>query len=631
MKHRPVSTTRQVMSTAQKWFTGIVTTIAAVMTLALNAKHLGLSPFLGLLDSDIVDYAARRIVLTPRADTLRAIGDTAAVVATVTDARGAMLAGVGLRWRTTDSSVASVDSGGVIIARGPGRATIEVSVRDIVAKVPVLVRQVPVALRVLGDSSVRLADEESLQLAAVVVDARGYRMPGMGVRWSAPDSQVVRVSEDGRVVALEAGRALLTASAGELSAMVPVDVVLTPATITLADTTPQRGLAGRALLKPVVLQVLTRSGQPVPGAFVALTTENGEGAISPANPTTDAQGRVRIQWSLGGRAGQQRLHARVAALDSAITIVAEADPAPRNAKVEVLTSELRGTAGDTIEHAARLRVTDTLGVALAGARVSWRVLDGGGITGASRTDTAGYAEATWVLGKRAGYQRLLVQVGDARYTPATAMRARAEEGPPAVLAVLAGDAQAGTAGRALAKPVVVVVRDSLGNPVAGAAVRAAAGAGEVADTLLTTAEGGRVSFKWTLGTKAGAQRLEVQLAGGTLRDTAVATARAGAPVSVALAAVKTGKAGAHRLTANVLDEHGNPVRNATLVFSAAAGKLSRVRAPSDSLGRAIVTWTPPAVSAAATKGAAAKPTAPKPVRVAVTIAGTKTSAELAIR
>ena len=67
----------------------------------------------------------------------------------------------------------------------------------------------------------------------------------------------------------------------------------------------------------------------------------------------------------------------------------------------------------------RLRVTDSSGVALSGVRVSWNALENGSVDGSARTDAGGIAEATWTLGRRAGAQRLLVQIGNARYMKAT--------------------------------------------------------------------------------------------------------------------------------------------------------------------------------------------------------------------
>jgi hypothetical protein len=155
-----------VWTDAQRRVTALITLMAALMALLVNFKTLGLSSWLSILAPDVANAAAHRIVLFPRADTLRAIGEPAVITATVTDARGGVLAGATLFWKSSDSSVASVDSSGAIIARAAGRANIEVRVRDIVASVAVLVRPEPAQVVVAGDSILRLGDGDSLPLGS---------------------------------------------------------------------------------------------------------------------------------------------------------------------------------------------------------------------------------------------------------------------------------------------------------------------------------------------------------------------------------------------------------------------------------------------------------------------------------
>ncbi|MDH5197748.1 MAG: hypothetical protein OEY20_10890, partial [Gemmatimonadota bacterium] len=89
------------MSGAGKWITATITTGAALAALLVNARNLGMNQWLG-----IADYSARRVWVTPRADTLFAVGDTTVLAATVTDERGASLTGVNLKWRSADAGVA---------------------------------------------------------------------------------------------------------------------------------------------------------------------------------------------------------------------------------------------------------------------------------------------------------------------------------------------------------------------------------------------------------------------------------------------------------------------------------------------------------------------------------------------
>lgn len=64
------------------------------------------------------------IVLSASAVTLRAIGDTIRLGATAADANGDSVAGISFTWESSDLSVATVDSAGVVQAAGKGHAMI---------------------------------------------------------------------------------------------------------------------------------------------------------------------------------------------------------------------------------------------------------------------------------------------------------------------------------------------------------------------------------------------------------------------------------------------------------------------------------------------------------------------------
>jgi len=492
-------------SGAHKLVLGTITTAAALMTLMLNAKALGVSSWLGVLEPNIADHAARRIVLTPRTDTLRAIGDTASIVATVTDHRGATLAGATLRWRSSDSTVASVDSGGNIVARAPGRATVEVRVREVFAAATILVRPLPVSLVVVGDSLVTLSSGDSVRVAVVAVDARGHRVRGATPDWSAADSSVVTVDSLGVLHGHRAGRTTVVARHGDITTSVAAVVQLTPAEARIEQGLDQRTLVSRALPTPIVIQVRTGRGEPVPGTDVTFSAEDGDAAFSPSTAVTDAQGRARVQWILGRRAGIQRATARVAGLDTALGLSAAADPTARDTRIEVMATGLGGTVGEPTSTHVLVQVRDSVGVALDGVRAEWAALDGGRVEGMRATDVAGNLEARWILGPKAGPQRLRLQVGDPRHLPAITIPATAVAARPAQLKVTSTASKVKGGRR-----VSVVVRDSLGNAVPGTTVTLEASAGALSESTVITDSLGRGSASWTPPTPVASPRGSIQ-------------------------------------------------------------------------------------------------------------------------
>lgn len=164
---------------------------------------------------------------------------------------------------------------------------------------------------------------------------------------------------------------------------------------------------------------------------------------------------------------------------------------------------------------------------------------------------------------------------------------------PAALQLAAGGSQAGIVATALANPVVVTVVDAGGNPVPNVAVSfsTASGSGSVSGSTLTTDKAGQASVTWTLGTLAGTDTLTALVSNGTIALTQVITATAGAglPANVVIVsganqAAAAGSALPAPIVAQVVDAYGNPVANATVTWSVAAGSVANATTTTDANG-----------------------------------------------
>jgi adhesin/invasin len=419
---------------------------------------------------------------------------------------------------------------------------------------------------------------------------------------------------------------MLSAAYGDFHARTRVRVELAPAAITLLAGGDQRMPAGRTLPRPIVVKVLSRGGTPIPDVPVAFAPADGEGRPVPDTVVTNHDGAARTSWTLGGRPGRQRLVVSVDGLDSVLMVVAEADPERGNTVVTALDSALSGVVGDTLADPVTVRVTDSTGAALADIPIVWTALDRGTVAPSdTRTDSLGEARAFWVLGPRAGPQRLRVQAGNPRTIAPLLMTARAVHGTAARLVLVGGQGQTGTVGARLGKAVILGVRDAFGNgvPEASLAVRALQGA--VTDTAPLTDSTGHVAIRWDLGRQAGTHALEARVRGVDSIVRVTARARPATPVNVVFHEPPTrGTAGTRvRLTALVTDAYGNAVPNALVAFSASAGTLSAVRVATDTAGRAATRWTPAAAPQEQTLVAALRGTSTRVTR-AVTVAGAAT-------
>lgn len=561
---------------------------------------------------------AHRLVLAPAPDTAGAIGDSIQLAALVTDESGAAVPGAAPTWTSTDPRVLAVDRAGTAVAVGPGAATVVVHVGALETRRRIAVRQRAVAL-VVDDTLVRMDEGTRLRPPARLVDSRGHPIAGLLPAWTSGDPAVAGVDSAGQIEAVSPGRTVLTAAAGTLQATVPLEVAPVPASITVLAGEGQRAPAAAPLPGAVGAQIVSRSGRPVAGVPVRFETASG-GRTEPAVDTSDAQGMVGSVWTLGETPGRQRLAITVEGVPAAPALTAEADPVAGNARVALVNEELAGIAGDSLAAPVTIRLSDSLGRALADVPVTWSATDGGRMTPLGpRTDTLGEARAVWRLGPRAGRQRARIQAGNARTLPVLLAAAVVHPGEAVGIAVRSGTGQTGMVGKALPAPIVVRAVDRLGNAVPGVRLARAAGPGAAFEGEVTTDSAGQAKLRWTLGREAGTQHLTLRLAGDTAAATITARATPGAPARIAFVgppAVRSAKAPAASLVVELTDGFGNPVAGRAIGFRPSSGTVSPARATTDERGRARARWTPGA----------------KPARVslAATATGTKVSATLSL-
>lgn len=536
--------------------------------------------------------------LQPAADTATAIGDTLHLAATITDRSGAVVLNTNPAWSTEDPRVATVGTDGSVVARGPGTTTVTVAVGNLVARSRIVVHQTVASVEVVADrsgGSIIIPEAERRVLLARARDARGHVVEGRPAHWSAGDTTVLAIDSAGVVLAgAPGGTTVRTAIAG-VEAQAPVRVVPAPHAVTLVAGGGQAAPAGSTLAEPVIVRVTSRRGVPIPGIPVRFGTAGDAGSTSPASAFTDAEGRARTSWTLGALPGRQALVASADHVDSTVSVSAEAEPNPATTRIVALSEDVRGTAGSRLAEPVAVTVSDTSGRLLPGVPVTWLALDGSVEPLSPRTDSLGTARAWWTLGRKAGAQHLQAQVTTSRGAaamPPVTLDASALAGAAARVIVVSGDAQRGIAGAALRKPVVLRVLDSAGNGVMDAALALVVSAGSVADNVVRTDSAGMATIGWTLAQQAGRHRLEVRVAGvdSTVRVTALA--RAAAPANLALEEVPAKRSAprAKQLLARVTDVYGNPVPNAVVRFSTAAGQVAPARAVSDAEGRVRVTW-----------------------------------------
>jgi hypothetical protein len=586
-----------LISNAWRWAAGVISAGAGLVSI-LSYTH-SMKVKLDGLDSvatDALAHAAVRWVgVMPTADTATSIGDTIQLAVTATDSRGNALMGAPTVWSSTDTAVASVDSGGTVVARSGGATAIMVTIGGKTARTHVYVQQTPAALQLDGDSLFRVPEGERSRAVAHVVDARGHEIPGLGARWRSSDASIATIDSLGNATGVAAGRTTVTAAYNGMVAQLPVEVYPVPASLTLLGGDGQRAPVGRRLNQPVLVQVVSRSGRPIEGVSVRFTLEEGAGRMEPAVDSSDAQGIARSSWTLGGAPGRQSLSVNAEGVVNPTLITAEAEPVAANTRITVVSEHLEGAVSGPLPEPVTVRVTDTSGVALGDVPVAWTAGDDGSvIANEARTDSLGEAHAQWTLGPKSGSQRAYVQVGNPRVMPRFEVEAVALAGAAAALSLANGKKYEGTVGAVLKSLPELRVVDRAGNPVPGVAVTLLPSSGSLADSTPATDSTGRVRVAWTLGREAGLQRITARVEGIARAVEISARARAAGPANLTFVTPKPGTAqrAIQSLDVDLTDAYGNPVADQPVVFSTKVGSVSPARVMTDSHGRAHTRWTP---------------------------------------
>jgi len=249
-----------------------------------------------------------RLAVSPANPTMVA-QDTLRLTAQAFDAAGALVPNV--RYRFVQSSGARfegrVDTTGLV--RSGSTGTIPVTV---VALVPgtrpvthvVEIRMVPgPAARVDIDAAPpRLVTGQQVVLTGTAYSAAGDRRDDR-ISWRSSAPNVSRVSSDGRLTAVAAGRATITASAGQASATLPVTVIAN--SITSLVITPLSVGARTGDVTRFSVTAKDAAGRTIEGLTPTWTFSPGQGMIEQDGAFVGYEARpYTVMASIGNRVSQ---------------------------------------------------------------------------------------------------------------------------------------------------------------------------------------------------------------------------------------------------------------------------------------------------------------------------------------
>lgn len=471
-------------------------------------------------------------------------GDTLRLKAHALDARGHVVRGKVTRWQSGDSTIAVVDSTGLVTARGPGRTTLRASISALESSVSLQVDLAAATLGILSGAGQRgpAGRAQAEPIVLLVLSRGGLPVPASTIALTAESGTIEPASgttdKSGRLRAnwtlgSKPGPQKLRARVLTLDSTVTITAEADPVPgntrVELVGTVPA-GDVGAALEDPVIIRVTDSAGTPLPDIPVSLMVMD-RGSVSAQSERTDSAGRVSAKWTLGPKSGPQRLRVEVGNPKTLSPFTVSGTGLPGPAATIVIKSGLKseGIAGKALPQPVVVMAQDANGNPVLEGSVSVHPRNGSVKDSAPKLDTQGRATVEWTLGDTAGSQVLEVRV--AGVDSVALVMARASAGPAEQLAI---KEEAGKTGSLVS--ITASVTDAHGNPVAKAPVTFSANGGKVVTAKAVTDHNGRASTKWTPGSKPATQIFTARLSG--TRISATYTALPAPPPKIAVTPAK---------------------------------------------------------------------------------------------
>lgn len=246
--------------------------------------------------------ATAAIVVTPSTQSLT-IGTSLPLQAQVQDAYGQVVRDATIFWSSSDTTVATVSSSGVVSAKAVGTVQIAASAGGKSAVAILAVLPVPVASVSVLPGTGTIAIGATLALSAVTYDAAGVVLPGRQVLWATSAPQIATVDASGNVSGVAGGTAIITATSQGKSGASTVTVTAPPVAAVVVSPATGSLMVGGTL----TFSATTRdaSGNTLSGRAVTWSSSAAQTAtVSSSGVVTGiAAGNATITATSEGKTG----------------------------------------------------------------------------------------------------------------------------------------------------------------------------------------------------------------------------------------------------------------------------------------------------------------------------------------
>jgi uncharacterized protein YjdB len=472
------------------------------------------------------------------------VGQTMQATATVTDVSGSVLTGRPIAWQSSNPSIATVNSSGLVAGVAVGNVTISAIVDAVVGRASLsVVNAVPTSLSIVP-ASVSLNAGQTTTLSARELDQSGKTIANHKVTWSTSNPAVASLS-DSVVHAVAQGSATISASVDGLQATAAITVGATPAASLTVSPTSLSLVAGSA--SQITATAKDASGNVLVNRAASWTSSNS--AVAAVSPTGLVTG-------VGG--GSAVVTATVDGLVASTSVTVSAPSSGQVASIEVTLNSESLAVGQTTHAAYILR--DANGNLLTNRFVTW--------ASSPRTVASISGDGT-VSAMSAGTSSIIATAEDGVSGAASVTVDAPPAGAVSTVTVTAAYTAIVVGGTS---QLTVTLRDASENVLSGRTIAYSSSStsiGTVTPSGLVTATGaGTVTITATSEGVSGS--VVIQVAAGTSSPLTVAT------VSVTLGSSALTAGQTTQATAVARDASGNIISGQTISWSTTSTAVATV-------------------------------------------------------
>lgn len=356
-------------------------------------------------------------------------------------------------------------------------------------------------LSIVSGNNQQAAPGQQLSLVVSYL-TNGVPMPGVGIDWEILEGTAELVGTlqstgsngQARTMVLlgdTPGPVRVRASSGTQSVVFDLTITDAAPSLVIVAGNNQSGPTETQADAPLVVEARDALGAPLSERNVMWEILAGSASLAAVGTSTDSNGRASNTLDFGTTAGAVTVLAYLPGLREQgvrFELVASAPTLSVHAG-----NGQSGAPGDTLaeDFIVAVGVPSTPAKGLAGVTITWTVLEGGGTLSqvTSIADSSGLARTRLTLGPQAGTNRVRATATGGASVDFTAT---AVSSAAASIDVVSGSVQS-LAPQAASAPLVVLVRDAAGAPVADALVTWGGDNAAVASTSTRTGSDGRAS------------------------------------------------------------------------------------------------------------------------------------------